>query len=310
MRSARIVQRWKPSTGPRCQRAVIACPVAATTATAATNTSQNESASARSRSRERIAKPPTTMMASARARAGDIGPHQKSSGSARSGPSSEEAEDEPEVRRVEDVGAAEADQVLGEERDGGGAGEDPPAVRAPPVPVLGARHAQDERDAVAGEERARRPDERSLPPEDDGDLEHRARHDRDQDLRDRETEVERDLPQYLQGDDHGGQVQARVAHARQHDRVVHASDRAPRMAGMAAGTVTPWLHRSSAHLIAKSPTLIGFSRQPGEARAAATRRSFEQRRASARRRESPRFVAVHRASAQRRCRPCPGVGGP
>ena len=37
---------------------------------------------------------------------GDIGPHQKSSGSARDEPEHEEAEDEPEVRRVEDVPAA------------------------------------------------------------------------------------------------------------------------------------------------------------------------------------------------------------
>src|SRR5215510_12008427 len=36
--------------------------------------------------RRRIASPPTTMIASARAIQGDIGPHQKSSGSARSDP--------------------------------------------------------------------------------------------------------------------------------------------------------------------------------------------------------------------------------
>src|SRR5207244_9313947 len=39
------------------------------------------------RSRERIANPPTTMIASASAIHGDIGPHQKSSGSARLLPS-------------------------------------------------------------------------------------------------------------------------------------------------------------------------------------------------------------------------------
>ena len=166
----------------------------------------------------------------------------------------EKAEDEPEVRRIEDVGAPEPDQVLGEERDGCSAGEDPPAVRAPPVPVLGTRHTQDERDAVAGEERARRPDERLLPPEDDGDFERGARHDRDQDLRDRKTEVERDLPQDLEGDDHGGQVQARVAHAGQHDR--DSACRGPRL--RVARRRSPARSRSRspavpAHLICEIP---------------------------------------------------------
>ena len=91
------------------------------------------------------------------------------------GAEQEEAEHEPEVRRVEDVPAAMDDQMLGEERDGGGAREDPPAVQAPPVAVLGAGDAEHERDAVAGQERARRPHEHLPPAERDRDLEHRAR---------------------------------------------------------------------------------------------------------------------------------------
>ena len=65
---------------------------------------------------------------------------------------------------------AEADQVLREDRDRGGAGEDPPALHAPPVAVLGARDPQDEGDAVAGQERARRPHDHVLAVEGDREL--------------------------------------------------------------------------------------------------------------------------------------------
>ena len=125
----------------------------------------------------------------------------------------QEAEDEPEVRRVEDVPPAELDQVLREQRDGGGAGEDPPAVHAPPVAVLRAGHAEDEGDAVSGQERARRPEDHVLAPERDPHLEHRAGQQRDEDLGDREAEVERHLPEDLQRDDHGREVEPRVADA-------------------------------------------------------------------------------------------------
>ena len=47
---------------------------------------------------------------------------------------------------------------------------------------------------------------------------------RDQDLGDRELEAERHLPQHLQRDDHGGEVQARVADRRQQHGVVRAAD--------------------------------------------------------------------------------------
>ena len=69
--------------GPTCQRAVIAWPVTASTAIPAANESQKAIATGSSRSRERIARPPPTMITSAAIIHVDIGPHQKSSGSAR-----------------------------------------------------------------------------------------------------------------------------------------------------------------------------------------------------------------------------------
>ena len=110
----------------------------------------------------------------------------------------QEAEHEPEVRRVEDVPSANPDEVLGEQRDRGRSREDPPAVHAPPVTMLGARHAQHEGDAVSGQEGTRRPHEHALAAERDRDLEDPGDRERDQDLRDRQLEVERDLPEYLQ----------------------------------------------------------------------------------------------------------------
>ena len=51
----------------------------------------------------------------------------------------QEAADQADVRRVEDVATAEAKDVLGEQRGGGGAGVEVPAVCAPPIAVLRAR---------------------------------------------------------------------------------------------------------------------------------------------------------------------------
>src|SRR5438034_10113724 len=76
-------QKYAPVIGPGCQRAVIAWPVAASTAIPAAKLSQKPTATTSSLSRERIVKPPTRMIASASASHDDIGPHQKSSGSAR-----------------------------------------------------------------------------------------------------------------------------------------------------------------------------------------------------------------------------------
>ena len=70
-------------------------------------------------------------------------------------------------------------------------------------PCTRPRDAQDEGDAVAGQQRAGRPHDHVLPPRGDPDLEHGAGEQRDEDLRDRQLEVEGDLAEDLQGDDHG-----------------------------------------------------------------------------------------------------------
>ena len=80
-------QNCQSSTGPRCQRAVIAWPLAASTARPAANVTQKPIAIPSRRRRSRIASPPATMIATASASQHDIGPHQNSSGSASSGPS-------------------------------------------------------------------------------------------------------------------------------------------------------------------------------------------------------------------------------
>src|SRR5262245_13361276 len=114
---------------------------------------------------------------------------------------------------------ADAERVLRQQRDGCRAGEDPPTVRAPPVAVLGSRNPQYERDAVSRKQGARRPNEQVLPARDDPYFERRRRRDGDEDLGDREPEVERDLTEDLQRDDHGRQVQAWIATARENDRI-------------------------------------------------------------------------------------------
>ena len=224
-------QKYQSETGPTCQRAVIAWPLAASTAMHATNETQKPIAIPKRCRRRRIASPPATMIAIAEheprrhrappelERVGELGAEEQ------------EAEDEPEVRGVEDVTAPEDDQVLREQRDGRGRREDPPAVRAPPVAVLGARHAEDEGDAVPGQQRARRPEDHVLAPERDPHLEHRAGQQRDQDLRDREPEVERDLPEDLQRDDHRGEVEPRVPQRGQQNRIGRAPNPDRRLTG-------------------------------------------------------------------------------
>ena len=147
------------------------------------------------------------------------------------GAEQQEAQHEAEVRRVEDVLPSNPDQVLREQCDRGGRREDPGAVHAPPVAVLGARHAEDEGDAVAGQEGARGPHEHALGSERDRDLEDRGREERDEDLRDRQLEVEGDLAEDLQRDDHACEMQPRIAHRRQQHRVVRAPDPYRRAAG-------------------------------------------------------------------------------
>ena len=70
-----------------------------------------------------------------------------------------------------------------------------------------------------------------LAAERDRDLEDPGDGERDEDLRDRQLEVERDLPEDLQRDDHPCEMEARVAQRRQQDGVVRASDPQRRAAG-------------------------------------------------------------------------------
>src|SRR3954466_16314187 len=192
-------QKWKPSTGPRCQRATIACPASATSPIPTENDAQKPSATRRSPRRRRIAKPPVTITASATKSHHDIGPLRKSSGFARPRPRMRKQRTSPTFDGLKTCsprqqgapfesqfhGAAPADEVLREQRDRRGADEDPRAAETPPVAVLCARHAKHEGDAVPGQHRARRPHEHALRPKYDRELEQRARPDREQNLRDR-----------------------------------------------------------------------------------------------------------------------------
>ena len=88
-------QKYGPVIGPRCQRATIACPVAASTAIPAANESQKPTAIHSSFRRERINRPPATITANANSSHAETGPHQKSSGSARSLPSNRKQSTSP-----------------------------------------------------------------------------------------------------------------------------------------------------------------------------------------------------------------------
>ena len=112
------------------------------------------------------------------------------------------------------------EHVLREQRDGGRAGEDPPAAQcstsrrarvpgtrrtnATPLPVSSALAGQSRtccrRNAIATSSTAHVSE-------------------RDEDLRDREPEVEADLPDHLQRGDRRREVQPRVAELRQQDRI-------------------------------------------------------------------------------------------
>ena len=143
----------------------------------------------------------------------------------------EEAHDQADVRRVERMPTADADHVLREQPASRGQGVDPPPVQAPPVAVLRPGDAEHERDPVAGEHRARGPHQHVPTPEGDRHLEHGAGADRDQDLGDRQVEVERDLTEHLERDDHRGEVEPRIGQLRQQDRVGAAADDERRAAG-------------------------------------------------------------------------------
>jgi hypothetical protein len=88
-------QKSAPSIGPTCHAAVMVWPLRASTPMPAANASQKPTAIPTRCSRRRIAKPPATMSASAKTSAGESGPHQRASGSARLDPSSRKQRTRP-----------------------------------------------------------------------------------------------------------------------------------------------------------------------------------------------------------------------
>ena len=217
-------QNSAPSIGPTCQAAVIVWPLAASTPIPAANASQNPTAIPTRWSRRRMRNPPATISPIATTSAGDSGPHHSASGSARSAPRSRKQSTSPKFDGLKMCRPRTRMRYFESSAIADVPGEDPPAVHAPPVAVLGSRDAEDEGDAVAGQERTRRPHEHALAAEGDRDLEDPGDRERDQDLRDRQLEVERDLPEHLERDDDGREVEARVAQRREQDRVRGTSD--------------------------------------------------------------------------------------
>ena len=116
-------------------------------------------------------------------------------------------------------------------------------MRAPPLAVESAWHAEDERRAVAGEQAARRPQDDPVLNEGDDELDQRADRQADQDLGDREPEIQHCLAQQLEGQQDRRDVEPRVAEAGQQDGIVaakepHAPALALRQAGRRHGRIT------------------------------------------------------------------------
>ena len=271
--------------------------------------------------RARIARPPATMSASASASQTDIGPHQN-------------------VERVGAVGAEErgsratspkfdglktcrprnADHVLREQRR---RRRSPAKIHQPcrlhqsPCSVPGTRRMKATplpvSRALAGH-MITRWRQKAI-----ADLEHGAREQRDEDLRDREAEVERRLPEHLQRDDHGREVQPRVAERRQQHGI-----RACR--GSAASACPATAERSSAPWYARQrrPELVergrigrqrehlGDERRPRAGTGAPGRGRGAGRGARRTRDRGPRRARrsrARRSAASRTCRPSPSAAG-
>ena len=154
---------------------------------------------------------PTRITARAAMTGRSSGPHQRYCGKTWTGPDDEQHPDDPDIRGVEAVAPAGPHRVLHEQRPERREDEEVDPVQAPPVAVLGARRAQDERDAVAGQQRAGGPREDALALERHGRVDDRADADRHEDLRDRELELQHGLAQDLERDDHRRELQPRVA---------------------------------------------------------------------------------------------------
>ena len=130
-----------------------------------------------------------------------------------------DANNQAEVGRVENVATLPSDHILRKQGEPSNRRERPPASCGPPIAVFGAGHPEDECDPVSGEHGAGGPHQRASLPESDRDLEGSADSDRHQDLRDREIELEDDLPKYLDGCDDESNVQPWVGAARHHREI-------------------------------------------------------------------------------------------
>ena len=124
-------QKSNPHTGANAQRAVMQCPDAARTPTPAARATQNVAAMA-SRRRRRVIEQP----AAEDHGVGDDHPdvQWRPPEVERLDPRAaehDERDDQPDVRRVEHVRAAVPDDVLGQQRERGDAGEHVPGVGAP-----------------------------------------------------------------------------------------------------------------------------------------------------------------------------------
>ena len=248
-------QKSKPQTGANAHRAVMQCPKAARIPTAAARVIQKVAATAsrRSRARDQEAaheddrvggehprvqrRPPEVERFDARLAEHDERDHQ------------------PDVRRVEDVRAAVADDVLRQEGERGDGGEHVPGVGGPRLVGRCPRDPQDQRHAAPGQHRARRPHERPGPPERDRHLDHRAAEDGGEDLRHADLEAEPELSEDVDRDDDRGDVQARVAGLRQEHGVGGPAERE-----RPAGHILPPSARSSG----RHPTTAGVGRAAGE----------------------------------------------
>src|SRR5690242_10777607 len=96
---------------------------------------------------------------------------------------------------------------------------------APPLAMERPGHAQDERGAVAGQQAARRPQDRLVLEEFVAEIEQGAADQTHQDLGDREAEIEYRLAEDLEREQHRGHVQARIPEARPEDAVLAAAER-------------------------------------------------------------------------------------
>ena len=143
------------------------------------------------------------------------GAHQKSSGSTRLLPSTMNAMTSPMFDGLNTWEPRYRMRYFVRREKRGDPGEDIPRVGAPRVARRRPGNSKDERDAAAGQHRARRPHEGPARPEGQCHLEDRAGQDRREDLRDADLEAQPELPEDMDRDDDGSDMQSRITDVRQ-----------------------------------------------------------------------------------------------